>query len=510
MSLEDYRKSKSKHWKSLVSKGTKKGKQSPQEVTIIISLYEWNDKEDKLKPKRGKRISLKVSPVDPYARILEKAATKWRDFYSDCFNEEEDYVLLLENGKEALFLSGGKEFFTLKRYRKEVGKEFSKIILYLCSRSDFDTSEESRSGFSPCLSTSTIKTGDTFNADGDPEYIWEESDRNDAKRFRQDQERNETSDESEIMNQIRNDEVLARELQRTDDIIAQEIQVELKTDSVIEDNNDNKNDSDPSNFHDISSLVKSLQGKIDRSGEFFLVVRRGLSRPGCGGLYYHLKPEKSGWVFSSRKKELKHSESSPDSQPNVTRLKRGESSPDCSRNLYPKECNFCKKYRVKKNGKLHFPITIATNMAAAQIKESAEAKDTKLFYEIRDIDLIAKEFKYHDFCYREFARKVANANTKQFEDNDAKDTRYRSKLKNRIVTKFPDQLLFLTIDALQVVISREGTNKNTLLKNREEVIKQAAEYLREDIREYARDSPELQWPPYIEELAAETRPVPSS
>jgi hypothetical protein len=92
------------------------------------------------------------------------------------------------------------------------------------------------------------------------------------------------------------------------------------------------------------------------------------------------------------------------------------------------------------------------------------------------------------------------------------DTRYRSKLKNRILTKFPDQLLFLTIDAKtpQVAISREGINKNTLLKNREEVIKQVAEYLREDIREYARDSPELQWPPYIEELAAETHSVPSS
>ena len=60
------------------------------------------------------------------------------------------------------------------------------------------------------------------------------------------------------------------------------------------------------------------------------------------------------------------------------------------------------------------------------------------------------------------------------------------------------------------MISREGIYKNTLLKNREEVIKRAAEYLREDIRVYARDSPELQWPPYIEELAAETHPVPSS
>ena len=59
-----------------------------------------------------------------------------------------------------------------------------------------------------------------------------------------------------------------------------------------------------------------------------------------------------------------------------------------------------------------------TLRACSQAK-STEAKDTNLFYEIRDIDLIAKEFKYHDFCYREFTRKVANANTKQFEDNDA-------------------------------------------------------------------------------------------
>jgi hypothetical protein len=97
MSFDDYRKSKSKHWKSLVSKGTKKGKMSPQEITIIISLYEWNDK--------GKRILLKVSPVDPYARILEKAVTKWSDFHSDCFNEEEDHVLLAVRKREGSAVS---------------------------------------------------------------------------------------------------------------------------------------------------------------------------------------------------------------------------------------------------------------------------------------------------------------------------------------------------------------------------------------------------------------------
>ncbi len=44
-------------------------------------------------------------------------------------------------------------------------------------------------------------------------------------------------------------------------------------------------------------------------------------------------------------------------------------------------------------------------MAVTSIKEAAEANDEKLFYEINHLDLIAKEFKYHDFCYREFTRK---------------------------------------------------------------------------------------------------------
>ena len=114
----------------------------------------------------------------------------------------------------------------------------------------------------------------------------------------------------------------------------------------------------------------------------------------------HLEPCYKKFVLILSQEKRKHSEGSPDSQPNVTRLKRGESSSDSSRNIYPKECNFCKKYRVKRNGKSHFPITIATNMAAAQIKESAEAKDSNLFYIMTSV-----------------TRKVANANTKQFKDN---------------------------------------------------------------------------------------------
>ena len=66
----------------------------------------------KLKPKCGKQIALTVSNIAPYAHILEKAVDKWKAFHSNCYDDEEDYVLL-EDGKEALFLPGPyREFFT--------------------------------------------------------------------------------------------------------------------------------------------------------------------------------------------------------------------------------------------------------------------------------------------------------------------------------------------------------------------------------------------------------------
>ena len=90
-----------KQWKSLVSKSGKQSKKQGDEVTITIGLFEWNMKEAKLKPKRGKRVALAVSNTASYASILKMAVEKWRAYHCDCLNEDEEYVLLLENCKEA-------------------------------------------------------------------------------------------------------------------------------------------------------------------------------------------------------------------------------------------------------------------------------------------------------------------------------------------------------------------------------------------------------------------------
>ena len=88
--------------------------------------------------------------------------------------------------------------------------------------------------------------------------------------------------------------------------------------------------------------------------------------------------------------------------PKRTRL----SGDNGAKNVYPEECNFCKKYRVKRQQKIYLPITVCTEQAVNTIKQAAEAnEDQTLFFEIKDLDLIANKFKYHECCYKDFTRK---------------------------------------------------------------------------------------------------------
>ena len=113
-----------------------------EEVNIKLGLMEWIPEDEILKKKYGKRTGLKVSKTAAYAVILEKAVGKWKFYRAECYEEGEQYVLLLENGKEAIFLPGpAKEFFTLQRYKEEMHQDFKNIVLYLCTENDFRLSE---------------------------------------------------------------------------------------------------------------------------------------------------------------------------------------------------------------------------------------------------------------------------------------------------------------------------------------------------------------------------------
>ena len=72
--------------------------------------------------------------------------------------------------------------------------------------------------------------------------------------------------------------------------------------------------------------------------------------------------------------------------------------------LFPEECYFCGKYRITKNRREHLPIRMLTEAAKMTVKESAKVKDIELYSKIVDTDLIAREFRYHTICYRDFTR----------------------------------------------------------------------------------------------------------
>ena len=97
------------------------------------------------------------------------------------------------------------------------------------------------------------------------------------------------------------------------------------------------------------------------------------------------------------------------------------------------------------------------------------------------------------------------------DDHDG-DTRYRSKLKQKIVEAFPEKLLFLTIDGKspQVVVSSEGIYSKNMMGCNEALLQEAAKYLQSEVLAYENSLPELPWPPQIDTLVERSELIPSS
>lgn len=252
-SFNMFKKLKGQQWKSIVSKKAGSASDKEIEVQINIGLMVWSDKNVCIKPKRGKRLALRVSNKATYKVILQKVVEKWRAFNSDLYDENEDYILLLENGEEAQFLPGSsasKEFFSLKRYKEETGKDYNKIVLYLCKLSDFHLELNSES-------------------DRDTDELVEEPEKKRLKSLTTDEE----PDASAV---FASDEKIAIELQR-------EFDNELSIDMIdaVENMEDGKDDNmSMGTIHqDISSVIKSLSQKVDQDGQFFIVSRRGSPFP---------------------------------------------------------------------------------------------------------------------------------------------------------------------------------------------------------------------------------------
>lgn len=138
-SFEQFKAAKGKQWASRVkgSKNKEAKTTKEQDVLIYIGMLEWKEKLHTLKPIRGKRLALRILNTAKYSLLRDKAEEKWRSFHSNLYEDELSYELLYEDGQKALFLPGSAELFSLQRYQEEVGKDFNKITLFLCSSDDY-------------------------------------------------------------------------------------------------------------------------------------------------------------------------------------------------------------------------------------------------------------------------------------------------------------------------------------------------------------------------------------
>jgi hypothetical protein len=245
MSLEEYMKSKSKEQISghtfRPSKKRKVGDNANEMVTINIGLMKFVG--DDLKPVWGKRLPIVVAKTSNYHTILEKAIEKQKAFNRK-FDTAKEHVLVYEDGSHAQLMPGGKSFFQLDNYKAEVGKDFKRIILYLCTTEDLNRSEEVT--YSKCESPSS------------PEGVFNNEDLPD-----------------ELQNQICSDEKVARELQNQLDSDAQ-----LSPDDVVHvSEEESPLPTLGETLRKPEDVIVKLRSEVDNDSidNFFLVIRRGIS-----------------------------------------------------------------------------------------------------------------------------------------------------------------------------------------------------------------------------------------
>ena len=89
---------------------------------------------------------------------------------------------------------------------------------------------------------------------------------------------------------------------------------------------------------------------------------------------------------------------------------------------------------------------------------------------------------------------------------------YRAKLKSKLISEYGEKLEFLTIDgkSQEVIASSEGLKTATIIRDKDFILKEAANYLPEDILEYAANLKETPWPPSKELLRCAERDLPST
>ncbi|XP_076877235.1 G2/M phase-specific E3 ubiquitin-protein ligase-like [Brachyhypopomus gauderio] len=129
----EYRNSKSKERQAFSCGPKRRSKQERRLVHINIGLMVPHGCD--LKPVRGKTLPLLTDPEIEARDLLKQAVQKMRVFYKDM--EEGPYVLLYPDCSEVVYVPGTERSFTLAGYKKEIGKTYCRITLFVCLQKHF-------------------------------------------------------------------------------------------------------------------------------------------------------------------------------------------------------------------------------------------------------------------------------------------------------------------------------------------------------------------------------------
>ncbi|KAF3850478.1 hypothetical protein F7725_012250, partial [Dissostichus mawsoni] len=148
----EYRSSKSKEKQSF-NCGKVRLKQERRQVQINIGMMSPQGVD--LKPRRGKTLPLFTDPEIAAPVLLERAVQKMRAFNKDM--DEGPYILLYPDCSEVVNVPGSEKPFTLAEYKKDLGKAYARITLFICLEKHFRGGDDTSDSEIVITSRSTAK-----------------------------------------------------------------------------------------------------------------------------------------------------------------------------------------------------------------------------------------------------------------------------------------------------------------------------------------------------------------
>jgi hypothetical protein len=127
---------RSKFFKTCGTKAKKSKLEDKQPEEVKINIGVMILKDGKLSIKRGATLPLTVAPSIGSKELLTKAVEKHTRFNQNLVDRAIIYRLLYADYEEVTTIPGTEDPFTLKKYKEEIDKPYTRITFFLCSSED--------------------------------------------------------------------------------------------------------------------------------------------------------------------------------------------------------------------------------------------------------------------------------------------------------------------------------------------------------------------------------------